>query len=154
MGLIPYVNGFMRRKYLHFDGVVNTSPASGNSIPNGGKSCRYFVIIGLLTFYLIYNATFPQAHNPAGRDRWFKSSPPQPIFVQTVLDIDEALFRQLEQQARQKGKPLRVFLEEALREVVRNTKRLDFETSYRMALTSASARMPSVVNAIHYEPTN
>ncbi len=41
--------------------------------------------------------------------------------MQTVLDIDEALFRQLEQEARQKGKPLRVFLEEALREVVRNT---------------------------------
>ncbi len=39
--------------------------------------------------------------------------------MQTTLDLDEALLRQLEQQARQQGKPLGVLLEQALRGFVR-----------------------------------
>lgn len=40
--------------------------------------------------------------------------------VQTTLDIDEALLRQLEHQARQQGKSLGALLEQALRAFVRN----------------------------------
>ena len=39
--------------------------------------------------------------------------------MQTMLDIDEALLRQLEQQARQQGKSLDALLEQALRGFVR-----------------------------------
>lgn len=41
--------------------------------------------------------------------------------MQTTLDIDEALLRQLEQQARQQGKSLSALLELALRGLVRNS---------------------------------
>ena len=39
--------------------------------------------------------------------------------MQTTLDIDEALLRQLEQQARQQGKSLGALVEQALRGFVR-----------------------------------
>ena len=38
--------------------------------------------------------------------------------VKTTVDIDEALLREAEARARQQGKPLAMFLEEALRSVI------------------------------------